>query len=63
MWPSEFVTYGSITHTRIRFRYSKKCPKGNAFVTQETQAEKNEEPIAARFLCPSPPKLPFQALG
>jgi hypothetical protein len=63
MWPSEFVTYVSVTHIRIRFRYPKKGRKGNESVTQEREPKTSGELIAARFLCPSTLGPSFQSLG
>ena len=63
MWPSEFVTYVSVTHIRIRFRYPKQGCKGNESVTQEREAKTSGESIGARFLCPSPLDPSFSGLG
>jgi hypothetical protein len=63
MWPSEFLTYGSVTHIRIRFRYSKTSSKGNDNITQEIGLGMGGEPIAAGFLCLSHPEPRFVGLG
>jgi len=63
MWPSRFVTYVSVTHIRIRFRYPKQGGKGNENVTHETETRMSGEPIGARILCTSPINLSFQGLG
>ena len=63
MWPSEFLTYVSVTHIRIRLRYPKKCRKGNESVTQEIEVKMSGEPITARFLCLSTLESLFSGLG
>ncbi len=63
MWPSEFLTYASVTHIRIRFRYPKKCRKGNESVTQEREAKTNGEPVTACLSGVSPLEFCVWGLG